>query len=163
MPTNEPRDFCNHGKAYLVQYTVPQKFTSIKRRSTFRSRSSNNARIEIPALQIMTSTPPKRSTAVSIRSLQSSSFVTSVARHAACPPAASIRSQRASSFSPLRAPSTTRAPAAAYSQAIASPMPDEAPVMTTVLSFKQFFIFNAVNRLFRFPRCRMPSSHPRAA
>ena len=133
-PTTEPSVFKIWGKAYFVQYTVPQKFTSISLRITLRSKSLNIALIEIPALLTSMSILPNLATACSIRFLQSSSRETS-----ALTGSTSVMWESSASISLRRseflAAKTSFAPSAANSLAAASPIPELAPVIITTLSF----------------------------
>ena len=84
-------------------------------------------------------------------------------------------SARSCNFCTLRAPSTTFAPCAAYTFAIASPIPDDAPVMTITLFANVFisflFMFCISARRFRGvpphlqvrPRPRLDGNLPHAA
>ena len=76
-PTTDPLVSSRYGSANFVQFTVPQKLTSIREWITLRSRSLNIARIEMPALLTRMSMRPKRATVASTRARQSSSRVTS--------------------------------------------------------------------------------------
>src|SRR3954454_24393369 len=49
------------------------------------------------------------------------------------PPSSAIREARASMRSPRRAASATEAPRSAYMSAVASPIPEDAPVIATTL------------------------------
>ena len=109
-PTTLPFEASRYGRAYLVHCTVPQKFTSISARITFRSRSLNMARMEMPALFTRMSMRPKRSTVFSTRLRQSSSRVTSVFTQSTLSAQALTEGASDSSFSRLRAAITTFAP-----------------------------------------------------
>ncbi len=71
---------------------------------------------------------------------------TSATTALAVPPAWPISAASVASASPLRAASTTRAPRLAAMRAVTRPIPEEAPVMTTVCRFSalsETFIFMA--------------------
>ena len=82
---------------------------------------------EIPALLIMMSSAPKRSTHRSIAATMSSSLVTSQRMKAtSSPSSAASRSPASTSMSAI----TQRAPSATYRRTIPSPMPRAPPVTT---------------------------------
>ena len=109
-PTTLPLEASRYGRAYLVHCTVPQKFTSISERITFRSRSLNMARMEMPALFTRMSMRPNRSTVFSMRVRQSSSLVTSVFTQRTFSALGLTEGASCSSLSRLRAAITTLAP-----------------------------------------------------
>ena len=86
--------------------------------------------VDAPALLNMQSSRPKRSTARSTSAAISASCMTSARANTALPP--SNRASR-SPRSADRPAMTTRAPSAANSRAVASPMPLVAPVMIATL------------------------------
>ena len=86
------------------------------------------------ALLTQVSKPPKRRTAASASASTSSSFATSVGTARAWPPAPSISAASASSAFFERAASTSLAPCRAAMRAVASPMPEDAPVTTMTCS-----------------------------
>src|SRR4051794_3533309 len=108
-------------------------FTSIIRSHSSTLRRSRGACGMSPALLIMTSTRPYARTAASTSPFTWSRWVTSVATARALPPRPASSSASARRRSTRRAPSTTLAPCAERSRAVASPSPLLAPVMTTAL------------------------------
>src|ERR1700761_3196974 len=135
-PTILPFIFNISGRAYLVQYTVPQKFTSINDFKTLTSASLKSARIEMPALLMRISILPKVRTACFTSCSQSSSLVTSqptataLMLYCCCKDCAILHK-----VTYWRAPNTRLQPRRANSSANDLPMPDEAPVIITILSF----------------------------
>src|SRR5690606_15726567 len=112
---------------------------------------------DTPALFTQVSNPPKCSRATSAMRRTSRSMATSATTQAAAPPRAVIASATSERPSPLRAASTTRAPRAAASRAVAMPIPLEAPVITTVWSSKGFR-----RSLMGAPRSFLGRAAPRA-
>src|SRR5690606_1021425 len=112
---------------------------------------------DTPALFTQVSNPPKRSRATSAMRRTSRSMATSATTQAASPPRAVIASATSQRPSSLRAASTTRAPRAAASRAVAMPIPLEAPVITMVWSTKGFR-----RSLMGAPRSFLGRATPRA-
>jgi hypothetical protein len=90
---------------------------------------------EVLALLISTCTDPNWLIAALINCRQSASQLTSVLHAAAMPPLLVISFTVRESFISSRAASITLAPCPANDIAHAFPMPEEAPVITTTLSF----------------------------
>jgi hypothetical protein len=88
-------------------------------------------KIDTPALLTHVSKPPSSRAAVRATRSTSAGTPTSAGTALAVPPAAPISAASASSAAALRAVSTSRAPRAAAIRAVTSPMPLDAPVMTT--------------------------------
>src|SRR6185312_3141540 len=135
-PTTLPLVFKISGSAYLVQYTVPQKLTSITFFSTSISASLNSARIEMPALFTMISIFPKVVIVCFIKSAHSSSTVTShwmaIALIAYCFSMDCAISHRVTYW---RAAKTRLQPRLASSNARDFPIPEDAPVIIATLLF----------------------------
>ena len=105
-------------------------------RSTSCQRSRDSAsgrRIERPALLTRMSTPPKRCSTTAASSSTASRSDRSQGSAVEVPPAPAMRSDNASSRSARRATAITSAPAAAKHSAPASPIPEDAPVISTRL------------------------------
>ena len=84
-----------------------------------------------PALHIITSSRPNRSTARVTSACMSASRVTSAAIGSGVPPPAAISDASASRRSMRRAHITTEAPSRASRSAVARPIPADAPVIAT--------------------------------
>jgi hypothetical protein len=82
-----------------------------------------------PALHIITSSRPKRSTVRATKASISSARVTSAAIASASPPPAAISAATAASRSARRAQIATAAPGRASRSAVARPIPADAPVI----------------------------------
>src|SRR6266699_3497747 len=114
-----------------MPYSTPLMFTSIIRsHSSILRRSSGDCGIR-PALLIITSIRPCACTAPSTSFFTCSLWMTSVGTASAFPPRRVSSSASDLMRSARRAPSTTVAPCADKSRAVASPRPLLAPVMTT--------------------------------
>ena len=88
----------------------------------------------IPALQNITSSRPKVSTAVATAAIMSSSTVTSARAATASPPAPLISSATDFTWVSTTSVATTLAPSDANNRALSRPSPCPAPVITTTLS-----------------------------
>src|SRR5919204_6641253 len=88
-----------------------------------------------PALQIITSSRPNRSTAAATKRSMASTDLTSATIGSACPPAASTSRAAAASMSDRRAHIATDARSRATRTAVARPMPADAPVIATTRPF----------------------------
>src|SRR5829696_3165785 len=98
--------------------------------------SSKGPHMLVPALLTHTSIPPKVEAAVLASSRVWAGSVTSVGTASARTPSASQSRAACSSSSRCRAARTTLAPRRAKAWAVASPMPLEAPVITTTESLR---------------------------
>jgi len=119
------------GSAAWVQYRRPSRLTSIIRRQSSVSAPATGPSSITPALLTSPSRPPNPSFAPSTNARAWDSSVTSVSIASALPPSPVIFPASASIRSARRAASATEAPSAASASAVASPIPDEAPVIAT--------------------------------
>ncbi len=103
---------------------------------------------------------PYSSVVASTSESMSSSSVTSVGTTSASPPADSIRSARASSSSARRAASATLAPASASASAVASPIPDDAPVTIATSPASRCELWSSSVWDHAKPRCRLTAEPP---
>src|SRR6266704_772650 len=127
-----------------MPYSTPLTFTSIIRsHSSILRRSSGDCGIS-PALLIITSMRPYACTAPSTSFFTCSLWMTSVGTASAFPPRRVSSSASASMRSARRAPSTTVAPCADNSRAVASPRPLLVPVMTTTFSLMLLLMWGSV-------------------
>src|SRR6266567_7236461 len=123
-----------------MPYSTPLMFTSIIRsHSSILRRSSGDCGIR-PALLIITSIRPCACTALSTSFFTCSLRITSVGTASAFPPRRVSSSASDWMRSARRAPSTTVAPCADKSRAVASPRPLLAPVMTTTFPWMLLLI-----------------------
>src|SRR6266705_3772115 len=123
-----------------MPYSTPLMFTSIIRsHSSILRRSSGDCGIK-PALLIITSIRPCACTARSTSFFTCSLWMTSVGTASAFPPRRASSSASDLMRSTRRAPSTTVAPCADKSRAVASPRPLLAPVMTTTFPWMLLLI-----------------------
>src|SRR3954451_3324446 len=128
-------DLCsmNVGSTAATPFRTPLMFTStIWCQSSVFSAERGEFGMR-PAFRKMTSRPPNVSLASSTMASLSDALVTSSAWYTAWPPSFSISSAICLSLSSRRAPRRTLAPLLASSLAVASPIPDDAPVMITTL------------------------------
>src|SRR5438132_4291906 len=132
------------GSAAAMPYRTPLMLTSIVRFQSSMVRRSRGARGIIPALLIITSIRPYGCMAASTNLFTWSQWVTSVATASALPPPAVNSSANDWRRSRRRAPSTTVAPCAERSRAVASPSPLLAPVMTTTFPSMLFVMRGSV-------------------
>src|SRR5437588_7579314 len=114
--------------------------------------------METPALLTHVSKPPQRPAAVSAMRLTSSSRPTSATTYTASPPRELISSTRRRSESSARAATTSFAPRSAALRAVTSPMPLDAPVMTTTCSPNFLSLTSIVNLPRPMPRVLNPLS-----
>src|SRR6266446_1301013 len=125
-------------------YSTPLMFTSIIRsHSSILRHSSGDCGIR-PALLIMTSIRPCAWTAPSTSFFTCSLWMTSVGTASAFPPRRLSSSASDLMRSARRAPSTTVAPCADKSRAVASPRPLLAPVMTTTFPWMLLLMWGSV-------------------
>src|SRR5215217_8259896 len=117
--------------------------------------SSKGPHMLVPALLTHTSIPPKVEAAVLASSRVRAGSVTSVGAACVRTPSASQSSAACSSSSRRRAARTTLAPRRAKAWAVASPMPLEAPVITTVASRRLLTTIRPPLHSFRSMRCRL--------
>ena len=117
------------GSAACVQYRRPSRFTSIIRRHSLVSAPITGPSSITPALLTRMSRRPSSSFVRVTNAFACASSVTSVSIASARPPSPSMRLASSSIRSLRRAASDTAAPARASVTAVASPMPDEAPVI----------------------------------
>src|SRR4051794_36231232 len=118
-------------RAALVPQTVPRYVTSVARLNSSASISLNGAKIVAIALLTQMSIGPRASSTAPAADLTASQSARSVGSTSARPPASSISFFAPSSPSRPRAISAIWAPSCANLRAIARPMPDDAPVITT--------------------------------
>src|ERR1700691_4322885 len=119
------------GRAAATPCNTPRRFTSIIRFQSASSPECSGALIATPATLANTSRRPNVCVARSTSELTCCGCVMSVAREATSPPLAAMASAMAARSSSPRDPSTTRAPRAASSRAVAAPIPRPAPVTAT--------------------------------
>src|SRR5215203_1952367 len=122
------------GSTACEPFIAPSRLSSRRRDWDSSGTSSKRPHMLVPALLTHTSIPPKADTAASANSRTWSGSVTSVGTASARAPSSSHPCTARSSSSRRLAASTTLAPRAAKARAVASPMPLEAPVITTVAS-----------------------------
>src|SRR5215217_6545453 len=124
------------GRAAWMQLSGPTALTS----NTCRTSSALTSEIvpESPNPALLTSTSNDPNSPTALQTIASTELLseTSVSTARAVPPEVEISRCRASSLSTAREASTTDAPHAASSLAVASPMPLEAPVTTATLPLK---------------------------
>jgi hypothetical protein len=109
----------------------------LTRMTRSHSASDTSAAADIPsmmpALFTSTSSPPKVSTAAATTCSTTAGSLRSPVTATAVPPAASISATTALAVSALTSATTTLAPSPANRSAAARPMPEPAPVTTTLL------------------------------
>src|SRR5215204_5587023 len=134
MMTPRPPRSRKCGRTACEPFIAPSRLSSTRRDWDSSGTSSKRPHMLVPALLTHTSIPPKAEIAASVRSRTRSGSVTSVGTASARPPSSSQSRAACSSSSRRRAARTTLAPRLAKALAVASPMPLEAPVITTVAS-----------------------------
>src|SRR6056297_430791 len=98
----------------------------------------------MPALANAISRPPHFSTMAATPSSTACSFVTSIARAMAVPPAFSMASTASWALSRVKSATATLAPSRPYCSAIARPMPRPAPVIRAIRFSRRIVIFSLV-------------------
>src|SRR5829696_10258255 len=121
------------GRAAWMQFSGPTVLTSNTCRTSSVRTSAIIPESPRPALLTSTSRDPNSSTVRPTIASTESLSETSVSTSRATPPEAEIPRRKASSLLAALEASTTEAPRAASSLAVASPMPLEAPVTTATL------------------------------
>ena len=134
------------GSTAAMPFSTPPMLTSIIRvhSSVFSAAMGDSGMM--PALLISTSTRPNRVSAASAKVAKPAASVTSSACQATLSPSSSAS---ACSRSVRRAPMNRRAPVAASSRTVASPMPLDAPVISTVLLMEMVMVVPFLSPLRR--------------
>src|SRR3954469_12021554 len=127
MLTRSPPPSRSWSRKTSVAVIAPSRLTSTMRRCSSRCSDVNGARSITPALLIRTSTPPSSSLTRCAAATSESRSVTSASMAIAPSPSSSASAWMRPA---RRASNATREPLAASARAVASPMPDDAPVMT---------------------------------
>lgn len=121
--------------SYFMHRKTPRTFVSKTGSNSCSSCSASGATDpNHPALLNATSRRPNVSTAASISARTAVGRVTSVGTNNAVPPIARIAATVASPASRSRLPTTTRAPCLPNASAVARPIPEPPPVMSTTRS-----------------------------
>src|SRR5215210_2716820 len=141
LPTTEetltmrpPSPMC--GNAVWMQFSGPTVLTSNTCRTSPGLTSEILPDKPNPALLTSTSSDPNSPTALQTIASTEPLSETSVSTARAAPPEAEISRRKSSSLPTALEASTTEAPRAASSMAVASPMPLDAPVTTATLPLK---------------------------
>src|SRR3954447_1269465 len=116
------------GSAAWVQYRMPNRLAPIIWRHSLVSAPVTGPSSITPALLTSTSSPPSRSAVPSTNARACPSSLTSVGNASARPPSPAMRSATACRRSSRRPARPTAAPAPARRMALASPIPEVAPV-----------------------------------